>query len=265
MFPFIEIFERQIGTYSLFAFLGLLICGLVVTVSCKHINIKVEDAVILILITAVGLLVGGHILYGITNYKNILDIFSNSYSFKEIFKILADSFGGMVFYGGFIGGAAALAIYKKFSKSPFKEYIFDIYAFSIPLFHFFGRLGCFFAGCCYGIESNIGFTVHDNPLIPDINDVKRFPVSLLEAAFNLLIFAFLFYMFKKGKCKNKLVFVYMLLYSVVRFSVEFLRGDTIRGVYFGISTSQWISIVLFVLAIIKLFVIKSKNIKKIQQ
>ena len=72
-------------------------------------------------------------------------------------------------------------------------------------------------------------------------------------------------MFKKGKCKNKLVFVYMLLYSVVRFSVEFLRGDTIRGVYFGISTSQWISIVLFVLAIIKLFVIKSKNIKKIQQ
>lgn len=265
MFPFVEIFGREIGTYSLFAFLGLFICGVVITVSCKNININLEDAVILILITAGGLFVGGHILFGITNFKNILSIFLNSYSFKQVLHILIDSFGGMVFYGGFIGGAAALGIYIKCSNAQFKEYIFDIYAFSIPLFHFFGRIGCFFAGCCYGIESKFGFTVYNNPFVPEVNNVKRFPVSLLEAALNILIFALLFFIFKKERCRNNLIFVYMLLYSVVRFCVEFLRADIIRGVYFGISTSQWISIVLFIIAIIKLFAVKNKNSKKVQQ
>lgn len=259
MFPFIEIFGRQIGTYSLFAFLGLLVCGFVITVSCKKININIEDTVILVLTTAGGLLVGGHILFGITNFKSISYIFNNTFSFKQILNILVNSFGGMVFYGGFIGGAVALRIYKAFSNATFKEYIFDIYAFSIPLFHFFGRIGCFFAGCCYGIESKFGFTAYDNPVIDDINNVKRFPVSLVESALNLLIFAVLFLMFKKEKCKKKLIFVYMLSYSVVRFCVEFLRGDVIRGVYFGISTSQWISIILFAFAVTKLFIIKSKS------
>ena len=257
MFPFIEILGRQIGTYSLFAFLGLLVCGFVITVSCKKVNI--EDTVILVLTTSVGLLAGGHILFGITNFKSILDIFNNTYSFKQILNILVNSFGGMVFYGGFIGGATALWIYKTFSNVKFKEHIFDIYAFSIPLFHFFGRIGCFFAGCCYGIESNFGFTAYDNPVIPDINNVKRFPVSLVESALNLLIFAVLFFMFKKEKYKDKLIFVYMLAYSVVRFCIEFLRGDIIRGVYFGISTSQWISIILFAFAVTKLFIIKNKS------
>ncbi|MEE1239786.1 MAG: prolipoprotein diacylglyceryl transferase family protein [Acutalibacteraceae bacterium] len=259
MFPFIEIFGRQIGTYSLFAFLGLFVCGLVITVSCKKVDINIEDTVILVLITSAGLLVDGHILFGITNFKSILDIFNNTYSFKQILNILVNSFGGMVFYGGFIGGAIALWVYKTISSAEFKEYIFDIYAFSIPLFHFFGRIGCFFAGCCYGIESKFGFTVYDNPVIPDINNVKRFPVSLVESALNLLIFAVLFFMFKKEKCKSKLKFVYMLSYSIVRFCVEFLRGDIIRGVYFGISTSQWISIILFAFSVTKLFIIKNKS------
>ena len=120
--------------------MGLLVCGFVITVSCKKVNI--EDTVILVLTTSVGLLAGGHILFGITNFKSILDIFNNTYSFKQILNILVNSFGGMVFYGGFIGGATALWIYKTFSNVKFKEHIFDIYAFSIPLFHFFGRIGC---------------------------------------------------------------------------------------------------------------------------
>ena len=80
----------------------------------------------------------------------------------------------------------------------------------------------------------------------------RLPVQLFESALNLLIFLFILYLFKKSIMTDKLIFVYMLVYPVVRFTLEFFRGDEIRGFLFGLSTSQWISILLFVTAIIGL-------------
>ena len=127
-----------------------------------------------------------------------------------------------------------------------------------PLFHIFGRIGCFLAGCCYGIESDFGFTVHNNHLNPSINDVNRLPVPLIEAACNLLIFLFILYLFKKDKMRDKLIYVYMIIYPVVRFTLEFFRGDEYRGFLFGLSTSQWISIILFVFAIVMLIIKRNK-------
>ena len=98
------------------------------------------------------------------------------------------------------------------------------------------------------------FTVHGNTINPELNDVNRLPIQLIEAGLNLLIFLLIFYLFKKSKMTDKLIFVYMLVYPVVRFTLEFFRGDAIRGFLFGLSTSQWISILLFVTAIIGLSV-----------
>ena len=85
-------------------------------------------------------------------------------------------------------------------------------------------------------------------LVEAANGVRRFPVQLVEAGFNLLLFVVLAWLLKKGLCKGKLFLLYLLAYSAGRFVLEFWRGDAYRGFLFGVSTSQWISILLFVAA-----------------
>ena len=262
MLPIINIFGYSVGSYAVLSFLGFIVCGIVVYFSCRNLKIEIEDIAILELVVAAGLLFGGHLLYGITNISEIANAFKTLFEveIEATVKTLSDSFGGMVFYGGFLGGIASLKIYIHFTKAKFKSSIMDIYAFSIPLFHFFGRIGCFLAGCCYGIESKFGFIVNNNTLVPSINGVRRFPVALFEAVSNIIIFYILLKMFKRGLCKNKLLYLYMIFYSSVRFFTEFLRGDSIRGIYLGVSTSQWISIYLFTVG--TLTMVKTKYTEK---
>jgi len=129
-------------------------------------------------------------------------------------------------------------------------------ALSVPLFHGFARIGCFLGGCCYGIESELGFSARGNTLVEAVNGVKRFPVQLFEAFFCFLIFTMLLIMFLYKKFKGGLFFVYLSIYAFVRFFDEFLRGDDIRGFVFGLSTSQFISIFVEIFAIVGIFIIK---------
>ena len=166
--------------------------------------------------------------------------------------MIKDVASGWVVYGGIIGGILTAIIFCKVKKLEFLRYL-DISLPAVAMAQGFGRIGCFFSGCCYGMESSFGFVVHGNDLIPEINDVRRLPVPLIEAACNLVIFFLLLRLFVKGKENGKVIFYYMLIYPVVRFTLEFFRGDAIRGFLFGLSTSQWISIGLFVVAVWKLF------------
>ena len=102
------------------------------------------------------------------------------------------------------------------------------YSFSVPLFHAFGRIGCFLVGCCYGVESSIGFTFH-NSIIESANNVNRFPVQIVEALFNLILFFCLYNFFKHKKFKGYLLNIYFIFYPVFRFIIEFFRADSYRG------------------------------------
>lgn len=94
-----------------------------------------------------------------------------------------------------------------------------------------------------------------------MNDVERFPVQLLEAALNLGLFFLLYYLLNKGKLKGGLFALYLGLYSVIRFLDEFLRGDAYRGFFLGLSTSQVISIILFLFsAFYFIFIYRRKRI-----
>ena len=115
--------------------------------------------------------------------------------------------------------------------------------------HGFARIGCFLAGCCYGVECEFGFTAHGNDLVPAVNDVSRFPVQLLESLGCFLIFFLILYLYRKGKLTGRLLFVYLGVYAVLRFCDEFLRGDAIRGFIFGLSTSQFISIFMALISL----------------
>ena len=227
MYPFLELFGRQIPMYGLMACIGALAAGIVGCRLCRKRGLNDNDYIITLLIAAAG-------------------------------------FGGMVFYGGLIGGAVAGLITVKVKKYPAREFL-DISAVIIPFFHAFARVGCFLGGCCYGIECEIGFAAHGNPLIQEINDVVRFPVQLLESGMNLVIFAVLLPLYRKslsGKfLSGKLIFFYLIMYSAVRFSDEYLRGDSVRGFLFGLSTSQFISLILIVFSTLTLLFLRFRKKK----
>lgn len=257
MFPTFELFGRDISMYGVVSLIGIFVCAIYICRSAKKRGYDDNDFIVILLISAIGVLAGSHILYGITRIDLIVKLLSDFgkyvQSFGDFINCMATIFGGSVFYGGLLGGMAAGAIYCKKKKFNISEYS-DIIAPGVPLFHFFGRIGCFFGGCCYGIESSFGYTVHGNELLSSVNDVQRFPVQLLEATLNLILFIVLARLLSKGALKGKLFSIYLLCYSVIRFFDEFLRGDTYRGFLFGLSTSQIISITLFVCSLVYLIV-----------
>jgi len=245
MFPHLVLFGKAISLYQIFAILGYFVSGIYACLVCRKNGRDDNNAIIFFLVIAVGVLLGAHLLYGILNFRLILYVIENISkvnSLKLAFEIFIEIFGGSIFYGGLLGGLLAAAIY--FRKNPENKFLADIVAPSIPLFHFFGRIGCFLSGCCYGIESFFGFTSYHSP-IESANGVSRFPVQLLEALFNLGLFFILDYLRKKEFFKNRIVFVYLAAYSAGRFLLEFLRGDSYRGFLLGLSTSQIISILIF--------------------
>jgi phosphatidylglycerol:prolipoprotein diacylglycerol transferase len=230
---------------------GIFAAGIYACVITKKEGHDDNEAIVFLLITCIGVFFGGHILYGLVNYHAVISFIENLSiveSFQEFRSIFIYAFGGSVFYGGLIGGIAVAFFYIR--KRDNLRYLVDIAAPAIPLFHFFGRIGCFLGGCCFGVESSFGFTI-THGLIDEANGVNRFPVQLLEALFNGILFFVLAKMRKTGRFKDRLLYVYLLMYSTGRFFIEFLRGDDYRGKWLFLSTSQIISLLIFGIAIIK--------------
>ncbi|MBQ3265723.1 MAG: prolipoprotein diacylglyceryl transferase [Ruminococcus sp.] len=264
MFPVFEIFGKQIGMYGVMAVLGFAACVLVGSRLIKRFDIDIYDFALVMIAACVSLVIFASLLYGLTNIRLLIAAFSklDKIGWKGLWAIIRYAFGGIVFYGGFIGGGIGILIYTKYAKElqGHRDHILDIYAVLTPLFHTFGRIGCFLGGCCYGVESEFGFTVHNNTLNPSINDVNRFPIQLVESACCFVLFWALLTLFRKRIMESRLIYLYMLTYPVIRFITEFFRGDEYRGIFFGLSTSQWVSIGLFIFALIMLPV-KTKKLK----
>lgn len=263
MCSFISFFGLPISSYGLMVALGITACIIYCYFQVKkHTEINYISLIFAALWIALGVFIGSHILYGITNINPLIKLFGNAEKYFSDFWLGLSAFGtligGMVFYGGLIGGAAAAVIYFKKTKKDCAAYC-DFLVPCIPLFHFFGRLGCFFGGCCYGIECPIGFT-YTNSIVTDANGVCRLPLPLIEAFFNLIIFIVLFLCYnKRVMTKGHMIIIYCFTYPVVRFVDEFFRGDDIRGFWGALSTSQWISIFIFAAALIYVVAAKLKG------
>lgn len=244
MYPIVTIFGRPIGTYALSSVAGILLAGWYACRAARRRGVDDNEIIVLLLVSAVGILLGSHVLYALTNLPALLRYLSESanLSLGDWFRGLLPYVGGAVFYGGLLGGLAAGALYLRIRRLPFAAYA-DIAAPAIPLFHAFGRIGCFLGGCCYGIPWEGGIT-YTRALSPEANGVARFPVQLLESALLFALFFLLAALFRRGALRAKLLALYLAVYAVLRFLLEFLRGDAIRGVYFGLSTSQWISLAI---------------------
>ncbi|MFZ5564464.1 MAG: prolipoprotein diacylglyceryl transferase, partial [Thermodesulfobacteriota bacterium] len=132
-----------------------------------------------------------------------------------------------------------------------------------PLGHAIGRIGCFFAGCCYGDVCDLPWAVtFTDPLTLARPDVPLHPTQLYEAAANLMIFAVLFTLYRRAKFSGQLFLVYMAIYGIVRSIIEIFRGDA-RGFLFDgmLSTSQAVGLAAALVAIILLVVFHFRDKK----
>lgn len=262
MYPYIYLFGLELSTYGMVAAIGLILMGAVAYILSKNTKIYWEDIILGEIIILLGAFIGSHLLSGIVELQYLVDYVKSIYNNPKIYHYIYEFFktSGMVFYGGLLGGILFGLIYCNIRKINTGEFS-DCFAVGIPLFHFFGRIGCFLSGCCYGIESEFGFTA-TNAINESCNYVNRFPVQLLEAVLNLVLFLILLLFFLKGILKNNLIFAYFILYGIIRFFDEFLRGDSYRGIWFGFSISQWISLILIVIGILAINYKKHKNKKR---
>ncbi len=262
MIPDIVIFGKPLAPwYMLCALAGILFSLFFSYFLAKNRGYNEVTIFLTLLVAGACSLIGSHLLYGITNLPILVDVIKNIDKIDSLdaaIKAIASVFGGAVYYGGLITGILGGWLYLRHEEKGDRTPYVDMGAIAIPLFHGFGRIGCFLGGCCYGIESACGFTYHYNP-IEAANGVPRFPVQLVESALNFALFFLLYMLFRKGRAKGKLLYLYLLIYPIYRFILEYFRGDTYRGFIFGLSTSQFVSIPIFLFALIMLIVKHNKE------
>jgi phosphatidylglycerol---prolipoprotein diacylglyceryl transferase len=183
---------------------------------------------------------------------------------------------GGVFYGGFIGAIIASIIFMKIYKLPWWRTA-DAFAPGVALGQMIGRIGCFSAGCCWGRPTTSFYGVHFSErgheitgvptIVAHLSDPEKslwanklnglgaslhlHPTQLYEAGATLVIFIVLLAVFRHRKFHGQVVLTYAMLYAVARFVIEFWRDDP-RGEIFGLSTSQFIAIILFIVSMIGL-------------
>jgi len=165
-----------------------------------------------------------------------------------------------VFYGGLIAAVAVALFYLWRHRMPVWT-VTDVFAPGIALGHVIGRLGCLFAGCCFGRPTEMpwGITFHSEFAAQNVGTtlgIPLHPTQLYEAGAELLILAVLLLTEKRGRpFPGRTFWTYMLLYGVTRFIIEFYRGDsrgTIDFLQMSLSTSQFVSLLIVPLSLVML-------------
>jgi phosphatidylglycerol:prolipoprotein diacylglycerol transferase len=175
---------------------------------------------------------------------------------------------GGVYYGGFIGGLLALVILIRFYKLPFWK-VADALAPGLALGQAFGRQGCFAAGCCWGKHTDLPWGVHFTDLGhqytgvpvygPDGSDLYLHPTQLYESFTMLAVCGLLIYLHRTKKFDGQVLIAYGIVYGLFRFLIEFIRDDP-RGDLWGLttmtglSTSQMISLIVAIGAVVFMFI-----------
>lgn len=226
----------NIHIYGLMIAIGAIAAYLTVEYRAKRKGMQYELVFNLFWWCLIGGILGAKLLYLITQIKTIL----------EDPSVLLNVSEGFVVYGGIIGGIAAGGLFCLKHKLSFLAY-FDLVMPSIALAQGFGRIGCIFAGCCYGEETtgNLFVTYQQSDYAP--LDVHLIPTQPISSALNFLNFAVLVWLSKRVKASGQIAGFYLIFYSAGRFIIEFFRGDLERGSIGPLSTSQFIAIFLFLL------------------
>jgi len=166
---------------------------------------------------------------------------------RELFSLVR---AGGVFYGGLIAAVAVGLWLVRRYKLPVWTTA-DLMAPGIALGHVVGRFGCLLAGCCYGRPTDVAWAITFTDPLAAQNvgtplGIPLHPTQLYDAGAELIILAVLLFTERKGRpFAGRTFWLYLLLYGISRFIIEFYRGDPNRGtVMAGLSTSQFVSLLL---------------------
>ncbi len=254
MHPIIHLGSVEVPAYGL-----CMVIGIIVAFVLSYFRLRKKGEIIdsLLLVAAVAMIIGlccAKIFYYVFSYglgRLFREVFSGDFSgFQD---------SGLVYYGGLLGGIVGAFVAIKTNKLNFDNYVNAIVP-CVPLGHAFGRIGCLMAGCCYGQPYEGVFAVHSVDLDPNL---LLFPIQAVESILNALLFVVLIFFTKKERKGITTLAFYIVAYSIIRFILEFFRGALIRGVYAGLSTSQWISILLILLFLLLLRMHKTGHLKSI--
>lgn len=233
-----EIFGIQVKSYGLMIAIGIIVAASLFIKKGKKKGLDEDSLLNLVIFAVIGGVLGGKALFIITEFRNIL----------ENPSILLDFGYGFVIYGAIFGGALVIYLYCRRKKWNTLEMI-DTIVPGLAIAQGFGRIGCFLAGCCYGAETTlpIGVEFPIGSLAP--SGVHLHPTQIYSSIFDFILGLFLLYYGKKERNKGKILGMYLIIYSIGRFLVEFLRNDP-RGNVGILSTSQFIAIFTLSLGII---------------
>ncbi len=233
----VRIFGFPIYGYGMMIAIGIIAAILLLNYRAKK-NGYNEDSILNMAILAVILgVVGGKLLYIITELKSIINEPSQLKYFGN----------GFVIYGSIIGGVFGVCYYAR-RKGWKLLNIFDLVIPSLPLAQGFGRIGCFLAGCCYGkpTDSFLGVTFKEGSLGPI--DIHVYPTQVFSSIFDFALAFFLLWYDRKQRKSGRVFSLYLIIYSIGRFAIEFIRDDP-RGNVGILSTSQFISLFIVLIGI----------------
>jgi phosphatidylglycerol:prolipoprotein diacylglycerol transferase len=237
-------------TYGLFVALGFIAALGIAGKEARRVGENPSMIVDLAFFMLIAAVVGARLFYIGVNPSVITD------SPLAVFKIWE---GGLVFYGGFIAALITAIVYLKQKKIPFFR-VADIFSPGLAAGHAVGRIGCFFAGCCYGKTCDLPWSVvfkDPNSLAPI--GVHLHPTQLYSSAGNLIVFAFLWAYRKRTKHQGQLFWLYILSYGLVRAFLEIFRDDP-RGFLFGVlPVSQGIGLVVALVASVMLIRMRKRT------
>ena len=251
----INFFEIQ--PYFFFYVIGIVFASSLFILLLLKFNFNISRYTKIYFLSVIGLLAGAKLFGILTGLFNA--IVNNE-------KITLNTFlhTGIVFYGGLIGFILSYLLICKLWNKYIEYRVIDIVAVCIPMFHFWGRLSCFFSGCCYGKENYSNISVlYTNRINNEIVTLPRVPIQLIEAGCNLFIMTFLMILLFKRKYEKRILIIYICMYAILRIILELFRGDISRGIWNGISFSQFVSAAILI--IIASLIIRIKYKEKIHE
>jgi phosphatidylglycerol:prolipoprotein diacylglycerol transferase len=262
----------SIYSYGLCLASALFVALAVSALRARYVYERYDRIILLFIVIVASGLAGSYVLFILSNWRLYLDlpwkqvtIFGVEIGVPRLGQLLR---GGMVYYGGLLGGLAGGIVFIVIFRAPVLETM-DCVAPGVAMAHAWGRLGCFLAGCCYGVpcdsagglcvrfpsDSVAYFDMIERGLLSPKESLTPplVPVQLIESFFELILAMVLTHLYGFRKTRGQVMGAYFVLYGAFRFGMEALRFDPYRGSLLFFSTSQWISIALVLAGLVLLF------------
>ena len=227
-----------IPTYGVLVAIGFLVALWITVTLAKRAQLPPEQVTNLAIYCALAGLAGAKLFMILFDYQDYMARPGSIFS-------LATLQAAGVYQGGLLLAVITAVYYMRKTKLPMLETL-DVFAPGVAVGHAIGRIGCLAAGCCWGQECNLPWAItFRNPEAHDLVgvplNVPLHPTQLYESLSEALIFVFLYWRIQKVHRAGEIFGLYLVLYSITRFLVEFVRNHE-QPTHLGLSLTQWISL-----------------------